>query len=89
MAHRTYAVTVNGQLRGTFNGDVERGRISIAGAVTRDGSPVNRATAQLHTDPVMIEKAEELKLPVFELKEHSGIEFITDWYDPEYGGYHN
>jgi len=89
MTNRTYAVTVGGQLRGTFDGDVDHGRISIAGAVTRTGSPVNRSTAQLHTDPVMIEKAEELRLPAFQLKEHNGFEFITDWYDPEYGGYHD
>lgn len=85
---KLYAVVMDGRVIGTYLGPFISARVSVAGAVARDGSPVNRSSAMLSASSRDIDYALQRDLPEFSRREHAGREFITSWYDEKSGGYY-
>lgn len=76
---KTYAITHKSRVIGDVHGIFDAGRVACAGAVTIDGSPVNKFGAQLSLNKSHLDAATEL--PRFKRMEKDGEVFVTNYYN--------
>ena len=76
---KTYAVTHKGGVIGDVHGIFDAGRVACAGAVTIEGSPVNKFGVQLSLNKGDLEKA--IDLPRFRRMEKNGEVFVMNYYN--------
>lgn len=74
---KTYAVLIDGRVRGTLTAAVQSGMVSAAGSITRDGAPVNRAGAHLSLNVHHLRHAVERDMPTYVLRTYRGHDFIV------------
>jgi len=77
---KVYAIrTKSGEVIGDVKGEFEHTRIACAGAVTIDGTPVNKFGVQLSLNRHDLDKA--MDLPRFKRMEKNGQVFVTNYYN--------